>query len=508
MTSTTRFAGYPSAVVYKTPGGNARKGKTAVQHLIWGDWIELKGNRKGKFEEVHARGDDGWMHVDDIQEERLLEVIFVDVGQGDGCLVVTPQDQAIVIDAGDVDNMYRFLHWRYGEFEKPFTFHAGIISHPDQDHYGGFDRLFDHPNVSFETLYTNGIMERKSAKSTGRLGPTSKVGRHRFLTNLVRTKAELTDFLSVTSRWKRRRFPTMLEKGLRTNCFNEFAMLSNQTGHIPGFGPADPVRMEVLGPIEENGKLRWLKSVGKTKNGHSVVIRLQYRDVSLLLGGDLNIPSEELLLEHHTGVDPRPRNEDERFALVEAARQVFQVDIAKSCHHGSSDFSSIYLDATYPIATVISSGDSESHSHPRADALGSIGLHSRGTRPLIFNTELARSATDDVKHPIALRAKLNAIIEELKEIQAELIRGEATLTARAKKKLLRREARLVKQRLKIHDKTLNRSIAVYGTIRVRTDGRNVVLAQKLEKPRSKSMKWDIYRLERKGSGPLLYQSKH
>ena len=300
----------------------------------------------------------------------------------------------------------------------------------------------------------------------------------------------------------------MLEKGLRTNCFGEFAMLSDQSGHIPGFGPDDDVQMAVLGPVEEDGKLRWLKDVGKTKNGHSVVLRLRYKQVSMLLGGDLNIPSEELLLERHTGINPRPRNEDERFALVESAREVFKVDIAKSCHHGSSDFSSIYLDATWPIATVISSGDNESHSHPRADALGSIGLHSRGTRPLIFNTELARSANEDVKHPIALRAKLYAIIAELKQIQAELIRGEGTLTASAKRKLERREARLVKQRLEIHDKTLNRSIAVYGTIRVRTDGSKVVIAQKLEKPRRKSMKWDIYRLERKGAGPLQYQSRH
>lgn len=508
MADNIRYAGYPSAVVYQTPGGRARMGKTAVQHLVWGDWIQLKGNRKGKFEEVHARGDDGWMHEDDLQEERLLEVIFVDVGQGDGCLVVTPQDQAIVIDAGESDNMYRFLHWRYGKFERPFKFHAGILSHPDQDHYGGFERLFDHPNISFRTLYHNGIMERNSAKTTGRLGPTAKVGRRRYLTKPVRTKEELSEFLSVASRWKRKRFPTMLAQGLRTNCFDDFAMLSNRTGHLPGFGEGDPLQVAVLGPVEEDGKLRWLTNVGKTKNGHSVVLRLRYKDVSMLLGGDLNIPSEELLLEHHTGIDPRPRNEDERFALVAAARRVFQVDIAKSCHHGSSDFSSTFLDAVYPIATVISSGDAESHSHPRADALGSIGLHSRGTRPLIFNTELARSSNEDVKHPNALRARLNAIIEELKQIQADQIRGEETLSAGEKNKLMRREAKLIKERLKIHDKTLNRSIAVYGTIRVRTDGNKVVLAQKLEKPRSKSMKWDLYRLEREGNGPLLYQSKH
>jgi hypothetical protein len=29
---------------------------------------------------------------------------------------------------------------------------------------------------------------------------------------------------------------------------------------------------------------------GKTKNGHSVVLRLKYREIRILMGGDLNIP--------------------------------------------------------------------------------------------------------------------------------------------------------------------------------------------------------------------------
>jgi len=34
------------------------------------------------------------------------------------------------------------------------------------------------------------------------------------------------------------------------------------------------------------------------------------------------------------------------------------------------------------------------------------------------------------------------------------------------------------------------------------------MAQKLERPRSKSKKWDIYQLEPSGNGPLVYLSKY
>jgi hypothetical protein len=43
-------------------------------------------------------------------------------------------------------------------------------------------------------------------------------------------------------------------------------------------------------------------------------------------------------------------------------------------------------------------------------------------------------------------------------------------------------------------------------INLRTDGEKVVLAQKLEQPRSKADKWDIHRLEPGPDGCLRYVS--
>ena len=47
-----------------------------------------------------------------------------------------------------------------------------------------------------------------------------------------------------------------------------------------------------------------------------------------------------------------------------------------------------------PMVTVVSSGDSPEHGHPRAQFLGGVGLASRSKKPLIFSTEIAATFVD------------------------------------------------------------------------------------------------------------------
>lgn len=495
MPEEIRYAGYPSAVVYDRP----EEGRRAVQHLLWGDWLRCKEGRRDGFVEVRARGVDGWMEEGDVQEERLLEVVFVDIGQGDGALVVTPDDRCMVVDAGEGDNMFRFLRWRFGRFREPFEFHCAVITHPDADHYRGFDPLFEEPNVRFGTVYHNGLMEQRGDDPLGR---TVRDGGVTWHTELIRDESDAAAFFADRGRWERKWFPSLVHGGLDRGSFRRYRMLSAADGHLPGFAPADgELHIEVLGPVAEpdaEGRLR-LRSFGRTsytKNGHSVVLRLVYRDVSVLLGGDLNIPAEEHLLAHHTGLPCPPESGEDREILVATARRIFGVDVAKVCHHGSADFSTLFLDALNPVASVISSGDDEPHSHPRADALGTLGRHSRGPRPLIFSTELARSAPEAIKHPHVLRRRLQ-------ELQQEIDRApDGTPEERREKEKLEAEFEELVG-------SLDRSVAVYGAINLRTDGRRVVMAQKLERSRSPAKKWDIYRLEPQGhGGPLAYVSKH
>ncbi len=548
-----RFAGYPDARAYE-PNPPAGKKPKKADHLPWGFTLWDTGEREGSYREkdVHGVVREGryavcarrikgarkqerlWIPEHQIQDERCLEVVFVDIGQGDGCFLVTPENRRMVIDAGEGSNMRHYLNWRHGS-KKKTTFEAAIISHPDSDHYKGFQTLFHRENFFFETLYTNGLMEyvvpeKKSGKKPGAtnprpsaLGTRQKIDGTDYVTTLVTDKQELEDFLEDETNWvsaksgKGKQFPTMLKEAvdgtkIRTKrprgkpeqqievkgkTIGGYRMLSIDDGWMPGYGEDRELSIQVLGPVTERvgGRpmLRWLSSVGKTKNGHSVVLKLKYRNVSMMLGGDLNIPSEHLLLSTHTRMSSPPERDQEE-AFLEAARRVFQVDVAKSCHHGSSDFTHWFLQALNPIATVISSGDDEPHSHPRSDTLGAVGRYSRSNpRPLIFSTELARSSKDSNQKPWELRSE---ILDQVQNI----------LDAKTEKQREKRFAKL-KENL---ETDIPRSVAVYGAIHVVTDGRRVIIYQKLERA-SGSGKYDIYRLEpsgEDGTGPLMYVSKH
>jgi beta-lactamase superfamily II metal-dependent hydrolase len=390
----TCYAAGPTAIVYKDENG--KKSRKKLIQLLWGDLIDLREEPPGDYVKVGVRIDEGtkihngWMKKSDIQEEPVLEVTFVDIGQGDGCLLIMPdadvpdfKRRAMVIDAGEKDHMMRYVRYRfmYPSAKRPKEIHAGIISHPDQDHYKGFDALFKQPGLSFKTLYHNGLVERKGNSV---LGPRT-AAEPKLFTHLIKSKTQLRTLLDNDAKIAgRKNYPDMLRAALDAGKFEFFKMLYHDDTHMAEFGPSDEVEIQVLGPVVEKtgqGKtgLRDFGNTGFTKNGHSVVLRLTYGNVRMLLGGDLNIPSEKLLLKTLMGEDVSEKK-TERTTFINSARKKLEVDIAKSCHHGSADFSSLFLGAVNPIVTVISSGDDEPHSQPAPGTQGVEGCAQSCTR--------------------------------------------------------------------------------------------------------------------------------
>jgi len=495
------FATYPEVIVY---GDDL---KSPIQHLIFGDYLNLLPEKNqlnliqnGDWVKVKSRQVIGWIKSNEIQKNRILEVNFIDIGQGDGCHVVTPDDKHFVIDAGQEDNMFRFLSWRYNLRNKSNRMKGltAIITHPDQDHYKGFGKIFECEQLSFDKIYHNGIVERANDPISV-LGSYTKIKNQKYLGDIIESDDQLRQLIMDPEKRKGKIYPSTLYKAVQNpqNANARFQMLHKGTGFVPNYELGKEISLKILGPIIEKddqnkSALKYFIDPGKTKNGHSIILKLEIGKLKILLGGDLNIESENYLLEKYAGINPesllkkiskeidvekRKRLELELENLINQGREVFESDIAKACHHGSHHFTTEFLKCVNSIATIISSGDNESHSHPRPDALGAFGKYGRGERPLIFSTELARSHKETIKRPNEYKKSISAYVGMIDREEDES-----------------EKAKLQEKLEKVLEK-IERSVAIYGMIGVRTDGEKVVISQKLEKPRSEGAKWDLHLLE-------------
>lgn len=496
MAYKVRYAKGPVIYLYDKDNLSTKK-----KQLLWGDWLRIEDDIDDTWSKIRWGRSIYAIKKEDYQEERILEAIFLDVGQGDGCILTAPftgaKEKIMIIDAGIGDNMNGYLNYRFRDFKKKAKFHAAIITHPDSDHYRGFKDVFENKQISFENVYHNGLMERTGDDLLG----TVTDG---YLTDICASKSAARNLYSNATVRGSKWYPELIWTALSSDRFENVSMLSSKHGRkengktwIPGFAPSDnnELTIEVLGPVVErapNGKNglrtfgRSLTSTsmdkGKTKNGHSILLRLQYRDFSMLFGGDLNLPAEHFLMRHYGNKGKAPTTIAETAEMIENARKRFAVDLMKSCHHGSSDVTDEFLEATEPVAYVVSSGDNESHVHPRPDLLGMLGRKGRGERPVVLCTELLRSTRE--KEDPKLKRKHDKLVDKYDKENDP-----------AKKEEIKEEIE------DIIDELLRRNVNVYGAINLRTDGRKAVVAFRLEK--SKGVKrWFCYEFEKDDDGEL------
>ncbi|WP_420602050.1 ComEC/Rec2 family competence protein [Flagellimonas sp.] len=471
------FAGFPDAKILESETSSKW-----IQHLLFGDYItlldtEIINNRV----RVHSRNKTGWISIDNIQKNRTLEINFVDIGQGDGCHLITPDDQHYFIDAGKGDNMYRYLYWRFNLDENdslPMMFKA-IVSHPDNDHYLGFADIFEEPAIQFDIIYHSGIVHRPVDNTKGwntQLGKVEELSDGEdYLLSLELTDAAMKSILNdpQNSVGTGSQYPETMALALSQQNQPTFTALNNQTGFLLGNGGANEFSLKVIAPILEqkdgNTVLPFLKNNGKTKNGHSVLLMLHYKHLRVMLGGDINEEAGEYI----------------NGKLGANANTVLQADIAKACHHGSHLFSYEFLENINALGTVISSGDDENYSHPRPDTLGAIGKTGYSKKPLIFSTELARSNKDFSSTTIPELVKKYQSWEKAK-VEFEDFEKDFVDTPANQQELQELKEKMVKKY-----KEINSYLTRYGMISLRSDGDQMIVAQKLERD-SRSSKYDIY----------------
>ena len=185
-----------------------------------------------------------------------LQVHFIDVGQGDSIFIITPNNKTILIDAGihsgenDKRNPFNYIRsLKKGGKVRNLSIDYAFITHPDDDHYGGFNYLCKDPgggqDFSIENIYYS-VFE---STAYGRFWPC--------LESLIR-------------------------KSTHT---------SQVSARGPPINPDHEIELKVLHPFKKVIKRN------PDKNDDSVVISLQHKNTRFLFTGDVSKKVERELLD-------------------------------------------------------------------------------------------------------------------------------------------------------------------------------------------------------------------
>jgi beta-lactamase superfamily II metal-dependent hydrolase len=374
----------------------------------------LQKNVAGVIEPTKSSGLKAADVVRPASQNEVLKVNFIDVQQGDGAVIESPDGKVILVDGGDNQLFARYLAGRFRgtTAAKPRDVECIIVTHGDADHFAGLAEIIDsetHPEkrkrffMSPKRVYHNGIVKRpstrdkKSVPDRELLGATKEKDGAVYVVDLVDDllKVPDTEMNVPFKKWK----AALAEYNKRSKI--KFKRLEFGDHAAFDFFKDDDLHVELLGPLTTQiGSKPALKFLGKpprgprighesldvddkgfsglsashTINGHSIVFRLVYRGFSYLFSGDLNDESSRFLAREHNRGGLNLKSE-----------------VYKVAHHGSADFSGGLLQAIAPIVSVVSSGDenkSKEYIHPRATLMGALGKWSRVPEPLIFVTEL------------------------------------------------------------------------------------------------------------------------
>lgn len=215
-----------------------------------------------------------------------LRIDFLDVGQGDAIVVTTPHGHQVLVDGGPSSVL---LARELGEVLPHWdrSLDVLVLTHPQEDHMGGLPGLAER--LSIENVYTSG---QSNATTT---------------------------FSAFTER---------LEEHQALGAGASFTI--------------DGVSFELLWPPSgfEPNEL----------NNASIVLRVTYGEVDVLLTGDIEAAAQRELM----------------------AREVVAADVLKVPHHGSRSSTQELFAAVNPAVAVVQVGADNRFGHPHEDTLAAL----------------------------------------------------------------------------------------------------------------------------------------
>jgi beta-lactamase superfamily II metal-dependent hydrolase len=393
--ATSAQAGYKFMRELVTPVYDKKKSpgmrRKLQAKLLVGDWVKLE-NDDGTEAEIKCRGGAGYVPSDSLGDSRLLEIYYIDVGQGDSILIQTPDDKRILIDGGKTNNAYSFIKWKYRLDHYFKDFEAIIISHGDEDHSKGLISLFKDPHVYVRRFIHNGLLKRSSRSQP--LGATKQVGNKKMLTEIFDDVTTFQNRNGLTPLYKElvEAIEIAKERTLAAGIPSECTHVDNLSDPLV-IGTQKPVKINFVNPVNQgtkaNPEVRWFSDARRTINGNSVGTLIEYGKLRVLMCGDMNRSAENEFIRHWGDSSPHAH-------------------VFKANHHGSSDFSEKFMRRIQPWITVISSGDEPDYGHPRANLLGAVGRYASNTAemPLVFSTEIAATFKSVEVSSLATGARL------------------------------------------------------------------------------------------------------
>lgn len=255
---------------------------------------------------------------------KLMEIHFVDVGQGDAIYIEFPDGKDMLIDAGDraSANTQALLSYinNYGSATDGIDYL--MLTHVDADHVGGMDNVLE--TYSVRNIYMPNIGTKASDPERG-----------------YWTTATYEQFY--------------------TAAYNEGANIFYNEGDFTISG--DGWNIKVYAPqASEYNNFDESSDGSKEKNDMSPVMIIEYAGVRTLLTGDLNSTAESNLFTW-----------SEEDFIARTGLSMIDCSVIKAGHHGSRDSTSTaLLEFCDPEHVIISCGADNSYGHPHQEVLDRI----------------------------------------------------------------------------------------------------------------------------------------